>query len=78
MDKFRQDWVSWNILVANTKLQLLSISAPTAPNDPIAYISWPRVYGKQQYFELGSTVQAGEMPHGERMHFWNEMKAKLD
>ncbi len=88
MDKFCQDWVSnfffkYSILLLHSRdvkmeLKLLSISTPTAPNDPIAYSSWPRVSGKQQYFHIGSSVQAGESPHGERMYFWNEMKAKIE
>lgn len=85
MDKFRQNWVSkiaakCSIDCMNyIKMHLLQLfSEPTSPSDPIANSPWFRVSNDQQYLEIGTTVQAGTNPHGERMHFWNEMKAKTN
>ncbi|KAJ6635104.1 Bile salt-activated lipase [Pseudolycoriella hygida] len=51
---------------------------PTPPNDPIANVLWHRVSGNQEYYEIGSTVQANANPLGDRMRFWNEMKDKVN
>lgn len=81
MDKFCQNWVSqiykWFHFSNSNKLQILC-SAPTSPSDPIANVAWPRVAGDQEYYDIGSTVQAGTNPHGERLRFWNEMRAKIN
>lgn len=57
---------------------IYSCRNPTPPNDPIANIPWQPVEGNQQYYEIGTNVFSGSNPHGERMGFWNDMKAKLD
>lgn len=59
------------------KLRILS-SVPTSPNDTVANVDWPPVSGNQECLELGSTVQAGTNPEGERMRFWNDLKASID
>jgi bile salt-stimulated lipase len=50
---------------------------PTPPNDPIATVQWSPVEGNQQYYEIGARVFQGTNPHGERMYFWNSLKATL-
>lgn len=51
---------------------------PTPAGDPIATIPWSPVEGNQQYYEIGPVVFTGSNPHGDRMEFWETMKAKLD
>lgn len=49
---------------------------PTQNSDLIVNVNWSRVFGTQEFLDIGDTLTAGRWPFQPRMDFWNSLQAK--